>query len=365
MDQIRMGIRRGRGLLLLLLAFALLAGCAAGPEADAVTATAAASPAPADTPLPTAEPEEAATEEKADFAQQVFDTAQDAGRLTARYLRLLETYGSGDSTVTTGDSAVYTSPEGLVMLVDCGNVAGGAEVAQQLQAMGVTKLDIVVLSHPHADHVGGFCTIADLFPIGQVYMNGHEYDSDTYRATVAKIEEKQIPCDILKAGDGFAFGEQVQVRVYGPEAGDADSVAAGYQDANDTSLALRLTYGASSFWTSGDLYITGEQRICEQYQEQIQSDVVKMNHHGKDTSNGRDFVGTLSPKIAVGMFDSVGSQTVAMRYQVAGAQVYYNSVDGAIRVSTAGDGVYDVQTQYLRDIAMLPDPDPSGHYTVE
>lgn len=365
MEQTRIGITTGRWLLPLLLALALLTGCAAGPAPDAPETTAKATPVPTAAPLPSSEPEAATAGEKADFAEQVFDTAQDAGRLTARYLRLLETYGSGDSTVTTGDSVVYTSPEGLLMLVDCGNVAGGTEVAQQLQAMGVERIDILVLSHPHADHVGGFCTIADLFPIGQVYMNGHEYDSETYRATVAKITEKQIPCDILKAGDSFAFGGQVQVQVFGPEEGDADSVAAGYQDANDTSLALRLTYGASSFWTSGDLYITGEQRICELYGEQVRSDVVKMNHHGKDTSNGRDFVGTLSPKIAVGLFDSVGSQTVAMRYQVAGAQVYYNSVDGAIRISTAGDGVYDVQTQYLRDIAMLPDPDPSGHYTVE
>lgn len=56
-----------------------------------------------------------------------------------------------------------------------------------------------------------------------------------------------------------------------------------------------------------------------------------MNHHGKDTSNGKDFVQAMSPKIAVGMFDSVASRTVAMRYIAGGAEVFYNSTDGAIR----------------------------------
>ena len=138
----------------------------------------------------------------------------------------------------------------------------------------------------------------------------------------------------------------------------------GYLDANDGSIAMRLTYGQSSFWTSGDLYITGEQALTETYGQDIASDVVKMNHHGKDTSNGKDFVQAMSPKIAVGMFDSVASRTVAMRYIAGGAEVFYNSTDGAIRVSTAGDGVYDVQIQKIRDVAVLPDAPSEGHIVI-
>lgn len=296
----------------------------------------------------------------------VLDTSQDAGHLTVRYLELTRMYSAPgqQSAVSTGDSAVYTSPDGQVMLVDCGNPLGGEEVVAQLQAMGVESIDIVVLSHPHADHIGGFCIVADTFPIGQVYTNGHEYDSGSYRSAMEKIQDLDIPCGTLQAGDEFSFGEDVAVTVYGPEAGATEDVAAGYQDANDCSIAMRMVYGESSFWTSGDLYTTGEQRLVDSYGQAIQSDVAKMDHHSKDTSNCKAYVEALSPKIAVGMFDSVASRTVSMRYLANGAQVYYNCVDGIVRVSTTGDGTYDVQTQRIRDISILPEPSPDGHYTV-
>lgn len=87
-------------------------------------------------------------------------------------------------------------------------------------AMGVDKIDVLVLSHPHADHVGGFVTVADNFEIGQVYVNGHEYDSGTYRAMMEKIEELSLPCEVLEAGDAFSLGEKsspgvVRLRGYG------------------------------------------------------------------------------------------------------------------------------------------------------
>ena len=347
---------------LVILALILTVSACAGPGAQGGHSSAAPPSGGASSSLP---PAESAGEEQADFAGLVFDTSQDAGRLTARYLSLRQMYKpEGGEGVTTGDSAVYTAPDGAVMLVDCGNVLGGGEVVEQLRAMGVERIDIFVASHPHADHIGGFSAVADAFPIGQVYVNGHEYDSGTYRAMMARLEEEGIPWQVLCDGDEFSLGEQVRVQVFAPAPGDTDEVAGGYQDANDGSIAMRLTYGQSSFWTSGDLYISGEQSLVQAHGEEIASDVVKMNHHGKDTSNGRDFVDAIQAKVAVGMFDSVASRTVAMRYAAAGAQVFYNSADGAVRVSTSGDGKYQVQTQLLREIAILPEPSPDGSYEI-
>lgn len=299
------------------------------------------------------------------FFDAVFDSSQDAGKLTVRYLYLTQPMGTGSDAVTTGESSVYTSPEGLIMLIDCGNKLGGEEVVQYLKAMGVEKIDIFVMSHPHADHIGGFISIAEEFPIGRVYTNGHEYDSATYNNAMAKVKELGIPSKALAEGDSFMFGEHVEVKVYGPAPGDMEEVAAGYQDANDGSLAMRITYGKSSFWSSGDLYVSGEQKIIEKYGAELRSDVLKMNHHGKDTSNGKKFVQNMSAKIAVGMFDSIGSKTVALRFKAAGAKVFYTPCDGAIRISTAGDGTYDIQTQFLRDISFLDDHSEDGNYVIQ
>ena len=137
-------------------------------------------------------------------------------------------------------------------------------------------------------------------------------------------------------------------------------MAAGAQDANDCSIAMRLTYGDSSFWTSGDLYTTAEKRLAEDYGAALHTDIVKMDHHGKDTSNCKAFVEALSPGRG-GPVDGVASQTVSARYLASGAKIYYNCIDGAVRISTSGDGTYDVQTQLLRDLPSLPEPPSDGH----
>lgn len=349
-------------ILALLLAALLLTACSIGaPTNTEATIPTEATQAQQTEATSSTEAEQAV---QADFFDKVFDTSEDAGKLTARYLSLSTTIGTGSNAVTTGDCSVYTSPDGLVMLVDASNKGCADEIIAQLNAMHVEKIDIFVLSHPHADHVGSFCAIADTFPIGQVYINGHDYNTTTYQNCVSKIKELDLPCTALKAGDSFNFGDQVTVTIYGPQPGAIDEVAAGYQDANDSSLAMRLVYGESSFWTSGDLYVSGEEALVALYGEEIRSDVAKMNHHGKDTSNGRAYVGAIDCIIAVGLFDNVGSVTVARRYMAAGAQVFYNDPDGAIRISTTGDGTYDVQTQLLRQLSVLPEPSEDGHYTI-
>ena len=169
----------------------LLSGCggSAAPAPDAPDA-----PPPVETPE--------APDAPADLSDAVFDTAQDAGRLTARYLSLTQMYSPAgqEIPISTGDSTVYTSPDGQVLLVDCGNALGGQEVVDQLRRMDVSQIDVLVLSHPHADHIGGFCTVADAFPIGKVYTNGHEYDSQGYRDVVDKIKSWISPVRSCRRG---------------------------------------------------------------------------------------------------------------------------------------------------------------------
>lgn len=307
---------------------------------------------------------EVPAQEAADFSDLVFDTENDPFTLTVRYLYMDKMLLAGEDFVYSGDCSVYISPDGCVMLVDTSNKISAPDVIAQLKRMGVEKIDYVVFSHPHADHVGGFCDIAEVFPIAQVYTNGHDYESTTYQNCITKMKELDIPCAALVAGDSFRLGSQVLVTVFGPQPSQNDQVAAGFQDANDGSLALRVTYGESSFWTSGDLYISGEEALVARYGEQICSDIIKLNHHGKDTSNGRAFAKNMNCLMAVGMNDNVGSVTVARRFLVSGAQVFYNACDGAIRVRTTGDGTYQVQTQFLRNLSILPQPSEDGSYTI-
>ena len=349
-------------ILALLLAATLLTGC--GEKRPAAASSAAAS-APAASASDAVSSADSAPEEEADYTDLVLDTSGDAGKLTAHYLAMEENCVLSGDKINVGDCAIYTSPEGLVMMIDCSNPASFPEIDTYLRALGIERIDIFVMSHPHADHIGCFAELADSYPIGQVYKNAHEYESGTYTAAMAAIEEHQIPLTVLHDGDSFMFGNDVEVKVYGPSAKMEEEISKDVNDANNGSLALRMTYGDSSFWSAGDNYMNGEQDIVANYGDAIQSDIVKMNHHGYDTSNSKNYVETLAPKVAVSMHESMTSKTVALRYSTRGAETFYTCMDGTVRVSTTGDGTYDVQTQYIRSQTVYGEPSGDGHYTIQ
>lgn len=296
----------------------------------------------------------------------VYDTSSDAGKLTARYLNLKEIYYDGTDKCNVGDCVVYTSPEGLVMVVDCSNQNSFPEIDDQLKMLGIEKIDIFVMSHAHADHIGCFVQLAQHYPIGQVYKNSHDYTSGTYKKAMNYIKNTKIPLTILEDGDSFMFGKDVKVQIFNPVGDCQERAEVSIGECNNCSLAMRLEYKDSSFWTSGDLYIAAEQEIIDRYGSAIDSDVMKMNHHGYDTSNGPAFIETISPKIAVGMHESITSQTVALRIALKNqALTFYTCQDGAVKIATTGDGKYEVNCELLREITFYGKPNESLTYIVE
>lgn len=298
---------------------------------------------------------------------EVFNTASDAGQMTCRFLYLTEKHPANPTAVRAGDSSIYTSPEGFVMLVDCGNQTSGMQVVESLRLLGIKKIDIFVASHPHADHIGGFTAISNAFEIDRIYMNKHVYDSETYREMIQVIEEKRIPAVSLVEGDNFEFGAFVKVKCYNPPAdfNFSNASLAAASIANEGSLCLKMTFGASSFLSSGDMYVGSERRVAEMYAEEIRSDIVKMNHHGDSTSNCTEFITSVHPKMSVAMNEGVLSLVVNYRYQKVDALTFYNCVDGAIKVSTPGDGIYQVQSQFIREIENIGKPSSDGYYIIK
>jgi len=297
------------------------------------------------------------------YTSAVFNTSQDHGKLTARYLSLKNVYNSPSDKVNAGDCTVFSSPEGLVMMIDCSNVNSFEEIDDQLQKMHVSKIDIFIMSHPHSDHIGCFSAIATKYPIGHVYKNCQEYQSGTYAKAMATIKEKGIPCTVLYDDDSFMFGKDVKVSVYNPLHGSEERANKSIGEANNCSLALKLTYGNSSFWSSGDLYVSGEEEVVARHAQEIDADIMKMNHHGYDTSNGNAFISAISPKVAIAQHESITSQTVALRYAMKfKALTFYNCQDGAISVATPGDGTYEVQCQRVREKTLYGQPAPNCYY---
>ena len=244
-----------------------------------------------------------------------------------------------------GDSTILISPDGKVMLLDCGHPESGGQVVAALKALGIEKIDYSVASHPHIDHIGGFPEIAGHFPIGKVYRTALEYTTATYRRFVSTISDKKIPVEILGEGDAFMFGDRVSVEVFNPSfeiVYPKDYPDNSTQFVNNSSLALKFSYGESTAWFSGDLYAPQEMVLVKKYGDRLQSDIVKANHHGSNTSNSLQWIQTLKPSIVVAMHDELYSMHVYNTYVKYGATYHLTFYDGNVKVSMDGKKQYTV-----------------------
>lgn len=281
-----------------------------------------------------------------DRYDQIFDASEDAGRLTARFIQL--TTRSDDKS---GDATILTSPDGKVMIIDAGNPSTFIDIDNALKALGITKIDYLVASHPHVDHIGSFAQLIYAYEIGAVYTTELEYPTSHYRNYMAAIQETETPHIILAEGDTFMFGDHVLVEVFHPAPGI--EYYEGYPEGstqfiNNLSLLMKLTYGDSSFLFTGDLYTAAEREIAARYGDRLSAGVLKVPHHGASTSSSRPFRDAVGAEIAVMMHDAIADLRIYRNYSNSGTDTYITSVDGSVLVSTAGDGEYTVIPQFDR-----------------
>ena len=286
---------------------------------------------------------------------QVFDTAGDAGMLSIRFLWLGPQAPEADD--KPGDCMILTSPEGKVMVLDAGHPLSSGYVTDALDAMGVKKIDYIVASHPHIDHIGGFTALMDRYEIGAVYTSGLDYSSSSYyRAYMDAVAKKNLTHVILSEGDVLEFGEKVRVDVYNPV---KDAVPTAAEEKNRTefinnqSLALKFTYGESTIMLAGDLYVGGEKAIVSRWGEALDCDVMKANHHGANTSSSKVWRDAVSPMITFITSDAIEDLSIARKYTKNGQKMYHTLLDGSMVLRTAGQKDYAVVTEKDRTTDMF------------
>lgn len=243
-------------------------------------------------------------------------------RLTVRFLDV----GQADSAlVRCGDAS---------MLIDGGNVADSSLVAAVLQSEGLETLDVVVDTHAHEDHVGGLSGALNVCRAGRVLAPVTQYDSDAFSDFVRYTEAQGLAVEVPAAGDTFALGD-AQVTVLGP--------VKEYDDTNDTSLVLRVDFGETSFLFTGDMERTAEEDLLARWGEDaLRADVLKVGHHGSDTSTSYPFLRAVMPQIAVisvGAGNSYGhpDDAVLSRLSDEGAAVYRTDEYGDVTVVSDGE----------------------------
>lgn len=190
-----------------------------------------------------------------------------------------------------GDSILLMQGEHS-MLIDAGDNNCGTRVQSYLQANSIDTLDYVIGTHPDSDHIGGLDVIIYKFDCNQIWMPHYSKDTKTYEDVLMAVKEKNYKITSPVAGDNFMLG-QAQVEVLSPGE-DADYG----EDANNYSIAVKVTYGEQSFLFTGDCEATAEEDMLERDID-LQADVMKAGHHGSDTSNTKDFLEAVNPKVCV------------------------------------------------------------------
>ncbi|HHY48079.1 MAG TPA: MBL fold metallo-hydrolase [Firmicutes bacterium] len=242
-----------------------------------------------------------------------------------------------------GDSILIRSPSGRTMLVDGGEPSVGHRLVGFLRDKGVTKLDYVVSTHPHADHIGGLIDVLREFPVGRVYDSGKAHTTQTYEDYLLLIERKDIPFELARAGKSIDLGDGVKVLVLWPKDPLPTSI-------NDASVVIRLTYGKVSVLLTGDAESAVERALLASRKE-IASQILKVAHHGSSSSCTGAFLGKVKPVVAVisvGAGNRYGhpSDSTLKALALAGAKVYRTDQNGTVTIRSDGERyVVEVETQ--------------------
>ncbi len=226
---------------------------------------------------------------------------------------------------------------GEFLLIDGGNVDDSSLVVTYLENQGVEELAAVICTHAHEDHVGGLPSVLAVYPTQAVYAPTRTYASKVFDDFVYYTDQQGLEITIPAPGDTWTLG-QASVTVLGP--------VKSYAETNDTSIVLRVSYGETDFLFTGDMETTAENDMLDYWGGRIswKADVLKVGHHGSNTSTGYRFLNEVAPDyavISVGKDNSYGHphEEPLSRLNQAGVTIFRTDELGTVIARSDGAAV--------------------------
>ena len=252
-----------------------------------------------------------------------------------------------------GDGIVVRTPRGHVILIDSGGrlergptvdgrspaeLVGERVVLAYLKREGIRRVDLLVNSHPHGDHVGGLAPIVRALRVGAIADSGQRYGGRAFNDGMREAALHHVPVHVAQCGDRWVTGDGVTLAVLSP---CGALFAAGKNDVNENSVAVMLAYGEFRMLFMGDAGFAAEQQLLQSGVD-LHAAVLKVGHHGSAYSSAPGFVDAVRPRYAVisvgkhNLFGHPAPATLAT-LRSAGARAYRTDLCGAVVIEAGAN----------------------------
>jgi beta-lactamase superfamily II metal-dependent hydrolase len=239
-----------------------------------------------------------------------------------------------------GDGMLIISPAGKTVLVDGGPPEASARIAARVKDLVHGPLDLMLMTHPHLDHLGGLAAVLDAVGARMFMEPSFSHPSPAYNELLKALQNKGVALKVGEAGRNIDLGGGASMHLLAPKQPGFHGTRS---DANANSIVVRLTFGKTAFYLSADSELETEQAILASGEE-IASDVYKVAHHGSRHSSSAELLAKIHPRIAVvsvGANNDYGHPTRAAldRLEAVHAEVLRTDLDGEIVLVSNGEKV--------------------------
>ncbi|MCB8814980.1 MBL fold metallo-hydrolase [Desulfosporosinus shakirovi] len=258
------------------------------------------------------------------------------------------------------DCILIISPDGQSILIDGGNNDDGVKVVSYIKSQGVKELSAIVATHPHEDHIGGLDSVIQSIPAKTVYMPNVSSNTRTFEDFMAAVNISGAKKIQAKAGVSLNVPDITGIFLAPNNS--------SYEELNNFSAVLKVTYGEVSFLFEGDAEDISEEEML-QTRQNLKATVLKVGHHGSKSSTTSEFLKAVSPQyaiISVGADNEYGhpTTTVLDRFAEAGIEVFRTDQSGTIVASTDGEAIkfdknVSIQNAPSTNSSTPTEPEPS------